>query len=186
MSTPVMRPTFVLHVRTTPAQTAERIEELLHHDTYAVVGRRAGHHMMLTVSEAQRHFWSPWLNLEVEQEPGKPGGLTTVHGRFSPAPSVWTGFMLAYITLGTIGFFAAMFGASQWMMGSTPHLFWGVLACAILAAATWWFSLVGQKLAHEQMHLLRETVERELGAVPDADIAATTRDAVPTADDAPD
>lgn len=174
MSTPAMRPTFSFRVRTTPAQTADRIEELMHHTTdNAVVGRRAGHHMMLTVHKDRQHFWSPWLNLEVEQHdppthaPPTPDQLTTILGRFSPAPSVWTGFMLVYITLASVAFFAAMFGLSQWMMKNPPHYLWIVLICALLAALTWWFAQVGQKLAHEQMHLLRETVEQELAAVAD-------------------
>ncbi|MEM7626973.1 MAG: hypothetical protein AAF333_15365 [Planctomycetota bacterium] len=181
MSRPVMRPSFWLTLGLAPERAVERFESGLARGDYPVVAQRAGLHMTVTVSPALRHFWSPWMNLEFSHhDPQAPptdtsdvvedavaaasgGASTTVHARFSPAPSIWTGFMLAYVALGTLTFFALMYAAAQWMLESSPTMLWAALGFAVAWAGLWWVSWVGQRLAYDQMMLLREVLEKEFG-----------------------
>ena len=162
MPNAAMRPTFLMEVALPAEQAMDRFEAGMARAGRPVEVQRAGLHMTVTVDRELRHFWSPWMNLEFDQP--ADASATVVHARFSPAPSLWTGFMMIYITLTAAAFFAAMFALSQWMMGSPPTLLWGTLACVLGCGAMWWVSRVGQRLAHDQMVLLREMLEGELGS----------------------
>jgi len=161
MPTAAMRPTFLMEVALPAEQAMDRLEAGMARAGRPVVVQRAGLHMTVTVDRGLRHFWSPWMNLEFDQP--ADASATGVHARFSPAPSLWTGFMMIYLTLTAAAFFATMFAAAQWMMGSPPTLLWGTLAGVLGCGAMWWISRVGQRLAHDQMVLLREILEKELG-----------------------
>lgn len=181
MSSPALRPTFRLALAQPPDEAINTLAARLAAGDAPIVSQRAGRHMTLTVTPAVRHFWSPWLNLEfelpappapapditggedsVETAPYAPPAGGSLHARFSPAPSLWTGFMAVYFTLATAGFLALMWAAAQWTMGSPPTLLWVTLGCFLGCGGCWWVSRVGQKLAHEQMHLLRHAVENAL------------------------
>ena len=68
------------------------------------------------IRQADRHFWSPWLNVEVEPLEGEQTGCF-VHGRFGPHPNVWTLFMMLYGVLSMLSFAALMWGLSKLMAG---------------------------------------------------------------------
>ena len=112
-------------------------------------------HVVLCMIPEVRHFWSPWLMLDVQAE----DGATHLFGRFSPHPSVWTGFAFCYLTLTAIGFFALIFAWASQLSGS-GNSWLGLLAplCAAIAFALWWASQVGQRLARAEMVRLRDCV----------------------------
>ena len=163
MQIPPMRPTFVIDFPIEPDEAIHRLATLLDDADFPITGRIAGTHLMLVIPTANRHFWSPWLNIEVH--PIKQGAA--IHGRFSPNPSVWTGFMLGYITLGTLTFFSSMFGVAQWMMKKPPTTLKFIPILIIIAALMYWSSLIGQKIAHAQMHELYDASMDALLNTPD-------------------
>lgn len=147
---PPMRPSFVIEFPIEPTMAIDRLSVLMNDKDHPIEGRIAGNHLMLVIPPKHRHFWSPWLNIEVQ--PCEQGA--SIKGRFSPNPSVWTGYMLGYIALATLLFFALIFGFSQWITNKPPTaLQLGVIPVAI-AIIMYWISLVGQKLAQEQMNEL--------------------------------
>jgi len=159
-----MRPTFQVQSDFSPDQAIEHLQSNLDLGTLPIVARRAGQHMTLTVTVELQHFWSPWMNLDFIGS--NDSQSTTIHARFSPAPSLWTGFMMVYLTLIAIAFFAAMYAAAQWMMDAPPTLLWVSFGCAVACGVLWWISWVGQKLAQNQMHLLRHALEQDLLSPP--------------------
>ncbi len=165
MSIPKMRPSFLLIVGLTHKEAIERIRGLVEHPDGRFTGKIVGKHIMLTVSEKDRHFWSPWLDMEVLEEEddedsgeSAQGGAATVRGRFMPHPNIWTAYMAAYFGLGTFGLFAACFAYAQWVTESPPTALWGVGLSVVLTVAVWWSAQVGQKLARGQMEVLMEVV----------------------------
>jgi len=150
MHIPPMRPTFTIEFPIAPDQAIDRLSQLVDDADYPIEGRLAGNHLMLVIPPADRHFWSPWLNIEVsEHESG-----SSVHGRFSPNPSVWTGIMLSYIAMTTLIFFASMFAVAQWMMDKPPTVLKLIPIFLAIAALIYWSSLIGQRIANAQMHEL--------------------------------
>lgn len=115
-------------------------------------------HLVLTVPASQRHFWSPWLTIEVSPR----GTGTHLMSRFSPHPSVWTAFAFGYLALGCLtavslaiaGSGLLVRGADQgWALWAAGG---GVLCMAIL----WWVSQLGQRVARAQMAALAAELER--------------------------
>ena len=88
---------------------------------------------MLTVSDKDRHFWSPWLDMEVI-EPDEDGDTdsVTVRGRFMPHPNIWTAYMAGYFGLATFSAFAAIYAYAQWATEQTPTGLWAAGLCACL------------------------------------------------------
>lgn len=171
LHTPAVRPTFDVEVSLTPAQVASALSLLMNQADGPVIGRQAGHHLMLTVPDADRHFWSPWLTIEARliddqssnHEPHAESARSNVHGRFSPAPNLWTAIMFMHLSLITIAFFAVMFGLSQMMLKQPPHALWVTAGCLLASLLLWWVSLLGQRVAHVQMHTLHDAVTEVLG-----------------------
>ena len=164
MSSAALRPSFWLDVSEAPDAAIARLEAGLARSDWAVEVQRAGRHMTVTVPAADRHFWSPWMNLEfgASLSPAAATESASVHVRFSPAPSIWTAFMMAYISLAALGCFALMYALAQAVMGASPTMLWAALACFAVWAGLWWVSWLGQRLARAQMAVLRDLLERVL------------------------
>lgn len=181
MSTPALRPAYWLTLRPPPARAMDKLAAGLADTDPPVVVQRTGTHMTVTVGPALRHFWSPWMQLEfgpATHVPYAAGGSdgtngarsgTRLHARFSPAPSIWTGFMFLYVTLATLAFFGLMFAVAQLMMAARPTMLWAAAACVAACLGLWAVSLTGQRFAHDQIVLLRELLHQAF----DGDVEAT-------------
>jgi hypothetical protein len=159
---PPMRPKFEFTFPILPAHAIELLQGIMDNNDHPIEGRVAGNHLMLVIPIKDRHFWSPWLNLEARTHRAHDSDDTITHikGRFSPNPSVWTGYMMTYSSLAVLAFLTVMFGVSQAIMGSSPWTFQFLIPILFIAGVMYWSSLVGQKLAHDQMQLLyRVTLE---------------------------
>jgi hypothetical protein len=158
---PPIRPTFDHTLSTSVEETIQALRDAFEAERerpFQVVGK----HVVVTVPPTARHFWSPYLTMEAQPQ----GSGTLLHGRFSPKPTIWTGFMLAYIALTTSGCFGLMFAGSLMMIGRSPLLA-TVLGIAFLLAAVGMYaaSQVGQRLAREQMVELHGLICGALGIV---------------------
>ena len=69
------------------------------------------------------------MNLEVrDTEPRRE-----VFVRFSPHPSLWTAIMFCHFTIGTLVFFAVMFGIAQQLLKQMPWAYYFALAgCSVV------------------------------------------------------
>lgn len=124
--------------------------------------RRQRDHLVLTVLPDARHFWSPWLTVEVEPK----GTGAKVSAIFSPHPSLWTGYMFGYLSLSVIAMFSLIFAGSVAMTGGSSLWSLWVAGGAVLGVVgMWWASQIGQRLAATQMDELHAALDR---AVADA------------------
>ena len=164
MSTLDLRPVQTLEVPLSPDEAYRRLASLLQGANPRVTGQTVKNHMLLTLNTPTRHFYSPWLQLEVRAEVGTE--QTRVKGRFSPKPSLWMGFLLAYLALGTIALFGALFGTSQYMVDSAPTALWALPICAALAATLFTATRIGQGLARPEMTELWSVVTDSLAVTP--------------------
>ncbi len=153
MQIPPMRPKFEFDFPISQDEALDLLVGIMDNNDHPIEGRTAGNHLMLVIPTRDRHFWSPWLNIEtLENESESPS--THIKGRFSPNPSVWTCYMMVYSSLVVLAFLASIFGVSQFIMGNTPWAFQVLVLLALIAGAMYWASLIGQKIAQEQMQLL--------------------------------
>lgn len=114
-------------------------------------------HAFVRPHREQRTLLSPNLNLEIVRG---DDGRETLHGRFSPHPNVWTGFMAVFAILGMLGLAGVMYGFAQITVGERP---WALLAgpvAAALIAFVYGAAFIGQGLSAEEMYALRSWVDR--------------------------
>ena len=156
MAPPRMRPRFELQLPVQRATWLEAFQSLLRDDPGCCRGQVFRKHAVLEVRREDRSFWSPYLNLEVEDEPDG----AAIRGRFSPHPHVWTMFIAIYILLAIAALAGVVYGFVQYTLGQSP---WGALitpAAIALFGFVYGATLIGQGLGAEQMYTMRSLVDR--------------------------
>lgn len=138
----------------TEKEFSARTKTMIREESESLDGQVTRDHALISFVESKRHFWSPWLHLELRQSENS----REIYGRYSPHPSIWTAFMFSYLSLFVLTFFAAIMGCAQCIAGEQAWAFWIIPACLSLAVFLWLASRTGQSLAHDQMEELTERV----------------------------
>lgn len=113
-------------------------------------GIMSGNHVELLIDMAERHFWSPWLSVDLLPDPDG----TRVKCRYGPHPSLWTAIASLYAVLAFVALAGAVFGGTQALLGHGPVGLVAVPIAALLAAALYVGSQIGQRLGADQMQIL--------------------------------
>jgi len=151
-----MRPRFELQLPVERSTWLEALREVLEEQRGVCSGQVFRKHAVIEMRGRERSFWSPYLNLEVEDEPGG----SAIHGRFSPHPHVWTLFMAIYVLLVIVGLGGAVYGFVQMTLGRVPYAFLLIPGAIVLFGLVYGATLIGQGLGAEQMYLMRSLVDR--------------------------
>jgi hypothetical protein len=166
-----MRPRFELQRPVKREAWLDALRSALQNDAESLHGQVFRKHAVVQMCDAERMFWSPYLNLDVEDEPDG----SVVRGRFSPHPNVWTMFMALYILLAIIALGGLSYGMVQYTLGQSP---WSLLiapAAVALFGFVYGATLIGQGLGAEQTYTMHTFVDRACGDAPGAciDVDAT-------------
>ena len=128
MTTIRLRPTFSIGLEDATDAVMNRIESAVKNQPEEIAGQFRAGHAMISIVESKRHFWSPWLHLDIRD--GDNESEKQLVGRFSPHPSIWTAFMFTYLSLAVLSFFSLVIGYSQqlagqgsWATGEGGHFF---------------------------------------------------------------
>jgi hypothetical protein len=167
MSAIQMRPTFALETELSEEEVVQRIQNTFSGNPDGepannFQGQFVRGHAMISINQSARHFWSPWMHLEIRESDQH----RLVIGRFSPHPSIWTGFMFSFLAIAVLIVFAAMFGVSQQLSGQTPWAYCFIPCGLSVVALLWFISKTGQKLARDEMEHMRSSIEKCLGDAP--------------------
>lgn len=154
-----LRPTFSFATDLNSAEVFETLSRTTK-QTEHIQGRFTTYHATLFFDDSKRHFWSPWLHVEVRELDSQK----ELFCRFSPHPSIWTAFMFTYLSLGVLTFFSAVMGVSQQIAQEAGWAWWLIPVWLVIGLSFWIASQVGQRLANEQMHVLKAFVEATLKA----------------------
>lgn len=168
MAPPRMRPRFEVQLPVERVEWLDALRRLLESDAGSLRGQVFRKHAVVEMRDQERTFWSPYLDLEVDDE---PDGLV-IRGRFSPHPHVWTLFMAVYILLAIVALGGLSYGIVQHTLGQAPWSLLIVPAAAALFGFVYGATLIGQGLGAEQMYLMRSLVDRACAAVLDPGIGA--------------
>ncbi len=159
MTVATLRPTFEIASEKSVPELMQCAKAVVQQHADDFEGQFTNQHAMISIVTPKRHFWSPWLHVEVLETAGR----SQIRCRFSPHPSIWTGFMFAYLSLGVIVFFAIMFGISQQLAGQTAWAYWLVPVGGVIAGLLWVAAQAGQKLADAEMRKLKMAIEECCG-----------------------
>lgn len=153
MPRPRARPRFTLDLSIPPDEVTERVREALARSDGKVTGTVFRRTVMLTVGEQDTHFWSPHLDVQLEEA---QGGGTRLSAMFSPHPHVWTGFLGVQLAFGVLSAAAAVWVMSVVLIGHDPWLGLGVLGLMLFGGGfAYGAAYVGQGIGSEQMYELR-------------------------------
>lgn len=152
MTSTQFRPTFQLPTSLCERDVVARVQNAIADQGFK--GQFVGQHMQISIVEHDRHFWSPWLHLEVRDVEGD----NQLFGRFSPHPTLWLAFVFAYLSIAFICFFASIIGLSQWLAHESAWAFVVIPLGGMLAVGLWVVSQVGQKLARQEMEQMQAIV----------------------------
>ena len=155
MSTVQIRPTFTVETGLNDESVLNRVKIAVAKSADEYVGQFSDQHAMIAIVEPKRHFWSPWMHLDVRQTELQK----QIFCRFSPHPSIWTGFMFSYLAISVISFFAILFGASQQLSGQSPWAYWVLPIAVVISVLLWLSSQAGQRLAHGEMEQMKSLIE---------------------------
>ncbi|MGB5284413.1 MAG: hypothetical protein WBN29_07870 [Polyangiales bacterium] len=172
MAPPRMRPRFELQLPVERELWLGALSSLLQNDPGSLRGQVFRAHAVVLMRDTERTFWSPYLNLEVEDEPDG----SAIRGRFSPHPNVWTMFMGVYILLAFAVLGGISYGIVQLTLGQVPWGFWIAPAAVALFGFVYGATLIGQGLGAEQMHIMRTLVDRACVNALDAPVGARVVD----------
>jgi hypothetical protein len=151
-----MRPRFEFQLPVERERWLGALKELLRHDDGSLRGQVFRKHAVVEVRDGERTFWSPYLNLEVEDEPDG----SAIRGRFSPHPNVWTMFMAVYILLAIAALGGLSYGIVQQTLGQPPWALLVAPASVALFGFVYGATLIGQGLGAEQMYKMRSLIDR--------------------------
>lgn len=155
-----LRPRITLVAALAPSEVMERLRASLGGRPCPCQGSAAARHLDLWICEAERHFWSPRLDLSVEDHP--EGAL--LRGRLGPHPDVWTLFLAGYAVSVFLGIGGTMYGLAQWTLGESPTALLAAPVSAALVAGIYAAAAFGQRLGADQVSTLTRFLEGALGA----------------------
>lgn len=166
MPRPRMRPSFQVEVDCSAEQLWETIEHQLGSDSGEVEGELSARHGFLRVSTERRRFWTPCLELTLEdcEESASGDGersrfRSRLWGTFSPRAEIWTAFVFTIGCLIILSVFATMYGVAQLVLGQAPLALLIPVGAALAAAFVYLSALVGQGLSISDMYRLRAFVD---------------------------
>lgn len=114
--------------------------------------------VVISLPDEEKHFWSPELSLDLEE---KEDG-TEIRCILGPHSSIWTMFATFYGFAILVGVAGLVWGFSQLTLGMSAYGFWLVPLSVVLIAGAYAIALTGQRLAYDQMLLLRSFIKETL------------------------
>ncbi len=161
MSVPRPRPLVIFESGDDPDRVVTRFVDALRTPPPPVIGTAVQRHVNLHVHERERHFWSPWLSLEIVE---RDGGGAVVRGRFGPHPSIWTAFVFTHFLVLVLGLFGTAYGYAQHVIEEPAWALWCAPGAVFLHAFVFGAEFIGKGLGSEQMFQIRDFVRDVVGA----------------------
>ncbi|HAA16294.1 MAG TPA: hypothetical protein DCE41_33165 [Cytophagales bacterium] len=149
-----LRPRFRL-ATTLPAE--EVFEQLKAHieTEPSIQGTSLPHYAILKVPAEQAQFWSPELQIRVDQDhPTTDDNHTVLRCLLGPRQAAWSLFAFFYVLVGVITFFGGSYGLVQVSLGKSSPLVWALPIGLGLIFVLWLMAKAGQRASKEQMHHL--------------------------------
>ena len=118
----------------------------------------------LRVPAAERHFWSPRLNVSVE---AVDGDGTRIEGIYGPNANVWSLFLYGYLLVGSAALFGGCIGFAKHSLGKPCWGLWIFWASLGVGIGLWLLAQFGQKLGAHQTYRLHQLYESAMGRTED-------------------
>ena len=154
-----IRPRFRQMRNEKPEEIEKALKQMVERNRELFTGVFMDGHVIIRINRQRRHFWSPQLNLDLENIQD----VTIIRGLYGPNPTVWAVFFFSYASLGILFTIAGMLLLSQYMLGIETKLWWTLPGCLTVAAVLYFIAQFGQKIGASQMFDLHHFYEETVG-----------------------
>lgn len=153
-----IRPKFELVSEYSKKEVIDKISTALAQTGAPFKGTVLDNHIILRIPLVNQHYWSPQLDLDIEET--VKGSLTK--GRFGPRPSVWLMYIFFYSILAFISMMIMIMGFAQMNLGMSAHILWGLHITGVTFLFLFFTAKAGQKLGQDEMIRLKSFLEKSL------------------------
>lgn len=126
-----------------------------------LVGKVIDNHVILDIHRDSQHYWSPHLDLRVEEEEDNPN-IAIISGLIGPRPTVWTLFVFIYFTVGVITFFMSSYGISKMMINEHSHLIWAFPLGIVFMLSAYQAGKYGERLGADQIEIMKDFIRNSI------------------------
>jgi len=144
-----LRPRFKMQLDESQQKIIEKFKDNLNDGDCKYCSKIIDGHIIIDVPKEDNHFWSPQLNIEIDNLTSEK---SVVKGLFGPKPQVWTLFMFIHfaMTVAFIGF--GIMTYVQWTLKSDFRTSLIVtIAIPILWILMYILGRIGKATGHKQM-----------------------------------
>ncbi len=149
----------MLDVAFDPEEVCARVRRQLESCAGKVTGSVHRRTVSLTVCPEETHFWSPHLDVQLDETPTG----TRVYAMFAPHPQIWTSFVALQLLFALLSIGAAVWVTSMVMLGRDVLTAVVALAAMLFGGGfSYGAAYVGQGIGSEQMYELRAFLDAAL------------------------
>lgn len=117
-------------------------------------------HMIIAINKKDQHYWSPTIDMNLEE---LKSGMCVLRIVIGPSAPVWTMFMFGYAVSILIAGLGSVLAYSQFILDKSTWAFWLIIAGFLIALLFYFIGMAGRYKAQEQMTVLKEFLEKALG-----------------------
>jgi len=159
-----LRPRFRLSTSLSSEEVFEQLKEHVANDP-SVQGTSLPSYAILKVPAEEAQFWSPELQIRVDQDhPTTDENHTVLRCLLGPRQAAWSLFAFFYVLVGVITFFGGSYGLVQVSLGKPSPMVWVLPIGVGLILVLWLIAKAGQRASKDQMHHLVSTLYHFLDA----------------------
>lgn len=153
------RPRYECHSHLSRQDIRERFRSVLESGDDVCTGKVSARHLSLRIVDRDRHVWSPWISVELVDEPEG----TKLQGYFGPHPYLWGLFTAVYATQVFLFVAGVVYGTVSWSLDMPLTGLWVALAMVVTLGFSCALNIAGEWAGAPQMGLTRAFLARILG-----------------------
>lgn len=159
-STIHLRPRFKMELDESQEILLSKFKDNLSNGSCKYCSKMVDGHIVIDIPKEEDHFWSPQLNIEIEEVAHQK---SIVKGLFGPKPTVWTLFMFFHfaVAVAFIGFSVLTY--VQWSL-KTDYSFGliMVIALPVVWVLMYFLGRIGKRKGNQQMDELYQFMMKTL------------------------
>jgi hypothetical protein len=164
-----IRPRFKCISTMTPEAMFGAIQQQIDSPDVRCSGWVSGSHAKVNIIEEDRHYWSPQMEIRVEEAENG----TSISCLVGPNAAVWTGFIFIYTLVAFFALVGVFYGLIQLNLDKDPTAFWLLPVSLFFALVIYLMARYGQYKGAAQMNHLRNIVNNALSIeFPDPAVAS--------------
>ena len=158
-----LRPRFQIDFDQSSDVLLDRFKSNLMEGDCKYCSRIVDNHIVIDVPGNESHFWSPQLQVEIEEIDAKKA---KIKGLFGPKPQVWTLFMFIHFAVGTAFLVFTVIAYSRWSLKESVIFPVAMLVgLVIIWILLYLLGRIGKSTGEEQMTELKSFMNSTLQKV---------------------